>query len=169
MDCVCVGGAYSELVERHVMKRGFTLMELLVVIAIIGILIAIAVASYSTAQKKSRDSRRIGDMKQLQNAWEQYYADNGSTYPSDATCAYSVTPTPGVMSGTYMPGGFPVDPKSGTPYPQMGYTGWSKCTVSSYCFCAGLEYSSSANTTTDCGGNGNPVGYNGLFCINQLQ
>lgn len=144
-------------------------MELLVVIAIIGILIAIAVASYGTAQKKSRDSRRVSDMLQIQNAWEQYYADNNATYPSDTSCSFSVTPTPGVISGLYLPGGFPVDPKSGTPYPQMGYTGWSKCAATSYCFCAGLEYANLGNATTDCGGNGVAVGYNGLYCVKQLQ
>ena len=73
-------------------RQGFTLMELLIVIAIIGILISISVASYGSAQKKARDARRHADLKAVQNAWEQYYADNNASYP--ATCAYSATPTP---------------------------------------------------------------------------
>lgn len=145
---------------------GFTLMEVLIVIAIIGILVSVSVVSYTSAQKKSRDSRRIGDMKAVQNAWEQYYADNSASYP--ASCTYSVTPTPGVMSGTYLPAGLPVDPKSTTPYPQM-YAGWSKCDTASYCFCAGVENSLSGNAAGDCTGGAPPTGYAGLYCTKNLQ
>lgn len=146
--------------------RGFTLMELLIVVAIIGILASIAMASYITAQKKGRDSRRINNLKEVQSAWEQYYADNNSTYP--ATCGFSVTPTPGVMSGVYLPVGYPIDPKSGSPYPSM-YAGWSSCTATSYCFCAGVEVAGSTNATTDCAGGTAPTGYSGLFCVHNLQ
>ncbi|NTU73704.1 type II secretion system protein [Candidatus Roizmanbacteria bacterium] len=63
-------------------KKGFTLMELLVVIGIIAILVALGTVSYSTAQKKSRDSKRKSDLKTIQNALEQYYAICGSVYPT---------------------------------------------------------------------------------------
>jgi prepilin-type N-terminal cleavage/methylation domain-containing protein len=149
-------------------KRGFTLMELLIVIAIIGILVSVSVVSYSSAQKKSRDSRRIGDMKAIQNAWEQYYADNTANYPSDASCSFSQTPVPGKMSGTYLPGGLPVDPKGGTPYPQMN-AGWRSCSAASYCFCAGMENANAGNQATDCAGGAPPSDYNGLYCVKNLQ
>ena len=55
------------------MKKGFTLIELLVVISIIGILVAVAVASYTGAQIKARDARRRSDMKAIQSTMEQYY------------------------------------------------------------------------------------------------
>jgi prepilin-type N-terminal cleavage/methylation domain-containing protein len=145
--------------------HGFTLIELLIVIAIIGILISVAVVSYASVQKKSRDSRRVNDMKAVQNAWEQFYADNSASYPAD--CSFSVTPTPGVMSGTYLPGGLPPDPKSGTPYPAM-YAGWSSCATNTYCFCAGVENAGSANAATDCAGVAT-VGYAGLYCVRSLQ
>ena len=62
-------------------NRGFTLIELLVVIAIIGILSSVVLASLNSAREKSRDARRIGDIKQLQLALEMYY-DSNSAYPS---------------------------------------------------------------------------------------
>ncbi len=62
-------------------NRGFTLIELLVVIAIIGILSSVVLASLNSARQKSRDARRIGDIKQLQLALEMYY-DSNSGYPS---------------------------------------------------------------------------------------
>lgn len=135
-------------------------MELLIVIAIIGILISVSVASYSSAQKKARDARRHQDLKAMQNAWEQYYADNNGYYPSSETCAYSVNPTPGVQMGpTYLPGGLAVDPKSGTPYQ-------ASCTSTTYCFCANLE--GETNSKTDCAGLA-PTGYPGLDCARNLQ
>lgn len=60
---------------------GFTLIELLVVIAIIGLLSSVILASLNTARAKSRDARRVADMKQIQTALEVYYDAVGS-YPN---------------------------------------------------------------------------------------
>ena len=65
-------------------NRGFTLIELLVVIAIIGILSSVVLASLNSARLKSRDARRIGDIKQLQLALEMYY-DSNNGYPSSTS------------------------------------------------------------------------------------
>src|SRR4030042_4388316 len=62
-------------------KKGFTLIELLVVIAIIGLLSTLAVVALNTARQKSRDAKRVSDIKQIQTALELYYAD-GNAYPS---------------------------------------------------------------------------------------
>lgn len=85
-------------------KRGFTLIELLVVIAIIGILSSVVLASLNSARQKSRDARRVGDIKQLQLALEMFY-DSTNNYPQALT--------------ELVPGYIPVqplDPQSGTAY-----------------------------------------------------
>jgi type II secretion system protein G len=62
-------------------KKGFTLIELLVVIAIIGLLSTLAVVSLNNARAKSRDAKRVADIKQVQTALELYYTEN-SNYPN---------------------------------------------------------------------------------------
>lgn len=54
-------------------KPGFTLIELLVVIAIIGLLSTLSIIALNSARARSRDARRISDVKQIQTALEMYY------------------------------------------------------------------------------------------------
>ncbi|MEA3249680.1 MAG: type II secretion system protein [Patescibacteria group bacterium] len=65
-------------------NKGFTLIELLVVIAIIGLLSTLAVVALNSARQKSRDSKRVADIKQVQTALELYFADQNG-YPADPT------------------------------------------------------------------------------------
>jgi prepilin-type N-terminal cleavage/methylation domain-containing protein len=62
-------------------NKGFTLIELLVVIAIISLLSTTVMASLSGARQKSRDAKRIQDLKAIQTALEMYYSDNNG-YPN---------------------------------------------------------------------------------------
>lgn len=61
-------------------KLGFTLLELLVVMAIIGILAGLGIGSFISAQKKSRDAKRKGDLKNVAKVLEAYLNDYGH-YP----------------------------------------------------------------------------------------
>ena len=64
-------------------REGFTLIELLVVIAIIGLLSTLAVVALNSARQRSRDAKRVSDIRQVQTALELGYAEIGG-YPAAA-------------------------------------------------------------------------------------
>ncbi|MDP2650435.1 MAG: prepilin-type N-terminal cleavage/methylation domain-containing protein [bacterium] len=88
-------------------ERGFTLIELLVVVAIIGMLSSVVLASLNSAREKSRDARRLADMRQLQTALELIY---DSTSPVEYPDALS-----SLESGGYI-AKVPTDPSTGGAY-----------------------------------------------------
>ena len=96
---------------------GFTLIELLVVIAIIGVLASIVLASLNSARRKSRDARRITDIKQIQLALELYYDGQSPTpqYPPAVAPDVPCTNFSGLSvlaAGGYIPQ-VPQDPQGG--------------------------------------------------------
>jgi type IV pilus assembly protein PilA len=64
---------------------GFTLIELLVVVVIIGVLVAIAVPVYLNYRKGAADKSAQSDVRGALSAVEQFYTDNGNTYPDTIT------------------------------------------------------------------------------------
>jgi len=126
------------ILKKENMKKylGFTLFELLVVISIIGVITAIGMISYSSAQKRARNAKRKEDIQMVQKALEQYYTVNN---------AYVVGCDPGT---DFLPGGLPTDPKTGS------YSDFN-CDLDSYCVCATLE---SVGTGATSVGNASEVG-----------
>jgi prepilin-type N-terminal cleavage/methylation domain-containing protein len=60
--------------------KGFTLIEILVVISIIGFVAAAAMYTVTNTRMKSRDTKRLADMKTITKALEIYY-DKYAAYP----------------------------------------------------------------------------------------
>ncbi|MBI4812221.1 prepilin-type N-terminal cleavage/methylation domain-containing protein [Candidatus Falkowbacteria bacterium] len=110
-------------------QAGFTLIELLVVIAIIGLLSTLAVVALNNARQKSRDAKRVSDIKQIQTALELYFNDENG-YPANITAGSPITgPNSGV---TYM-AIVPTNPSPQTDgnCPTGGYT-YSQADSSTY-------------------------------------
>lgn len=87
--------------DMNIMKqnvsKGFTLIELMMVIAIVGILSSTVIAALRDANVVSRDSKRVSEAKQLQNAVELYRNANDQ-YPCTESTASS---TCGAAAVTY--------------------------------------------------------------------
>ncbi len=122
-------------------KNGFTLIELLIVIIIIGILATLIFANFGDIRKKSRDSQRKSDLKQIQTALELYRADN-KIYPLTASfpaCGSALT----LGGSTYM-AKVPCDPTNTGQYVYR-YTGASGTT---YTLTACLENTNDSQKDT---------------------
>jgi prepilin-type N-terminal cleavage/methylation domain-containing protein len=116
-------------------NTGFTLIELLVVISVVGLLASIILVTLDHARVSARDARRISDLKSLQNVFELYASDHGSSFPSVITNSsldtwqtdlgaslstyISVMPTPPVPG---VPSQFPHSPDFRKDYKYTGST-----------------------------------------------
>lgn len=61
---------------KHRYARGFTLIEIMVTVAIVGILLAVAIPSYSDYVTRSRLSEAFSALGGAQPAAEQFWANN---------------------------------------------------------------------------------------------
>lgn len=75
------------------MRKGFTFIEILVVVTIISLLTAVAVVSYSSFLKQSRDAKRKTDLEQIRAALEMYRSNNDEYYSAsvNGNCVNVVT------------------------------------------------------------------------------
>lgn len=138
---------------------GFSLIELLVVISIIGLVTGVGASFVSSIQRNTRDAQREADLRVLQGALQQYYADN-SFYPDTLNLTSSgefhnctnYTPPAGktcTKSKVYLQN-LPKDPVPGTTTPycyrtQVSITNTNNCGAGAsglchyYVLCANLE------------------------------
>lgn len=106
--------------QRSRADSGFTLLELLVVIAIIGALAGVIAIAVGNARVRGRDAKRVGDMRQMMTALDQYYIQHG-VYPTGTA---SIGPDGALLSdsGTFngtlepmIPAYLPIIPESPNP------------------------------------------------------
>lgn len=95
--------------------KGFTIVELLIVIVVIAILAAITVVAYNGVQGRALDSRRLSDIKKIQQGIELYRIQNGVFPPVANTADWETSHVAGsnflnplVTSGTMS--AVPLDP-----------------------------------------------------------
>ncbi len=143
-----------EITNMNKTKKGFTLFELLVSISIVGILSALAIVSFSSAQKKARDSRRVQDINLIQKAAEQYYMLSSSNYPTTLTVG-----TSWAAGGQTVLEVVPVDPKG------VGYT--ATMAASNYCICAFVEGQTGNSINWSC--DFTTAGTKQYFCVKNQQ
>ena len=79
-------------------QKAFTLIELLVVIAVIGLLASVVLVALATTRIKSRDAKRLADVKQIADAMALYFSDCNS-YPI-VTAATIIDNTKTLQEGT---------------------------------------------------------------------
>jgi prepilin-type N-terminal cleavage/methylation domain-containing protein len=89
-------------------NKAFTLIEVMVVLVVIAILTTLTTVAYKNIMMKSRDSKRVADIKQIQAALETYAVDQGS-YPQLITPGQALTNPVGTK--TYL-----VIPSNPTPF-----------------------------------------------------
>lgn len=122
--------------------KGFSLIELLLSITIVSLLMAAAFAVLRPQDyfARARDSRRTSDLKVVQTALEQYYANNNG-YPASGAITFG---------GSWVSGGVtylravPSDP-SGTPQYCYAYSS------PNYEVCAHTEKTAGAASVYGCG------------------
>lgn len=116
--------------------KGFSLIEILVTIGIIAIISGVVALSVTSIQQNTRNSQRKSDLRVLQSAIQQFYADlnhypNQLTIDGSALNNCSGEPAGCVVSKTYL-SKTPKDPNS----PSTNYCYSSQFTVSDATACS---------------------------------
>jgi prepilin-type N-terminal cleavage/methylation domain-containing protein len=87
-------------------RNGFSLTEILVVMAIIAVLFTVSVFMLRINRQKTRDAKRVSDIRQIQVALEMHYNDE-NRYPSQIQTG---APIAGETTGIVYMMSVPADP-----------------------------------------------------------
>ena len=147
--------------HTNTQQKGFTLIELLVVIAIIGLLSSVILASLNGARIKSRDARRLADLKSLQTALELYYDSQSSpAYPTTSSGGTTVASALTGIVPTYMQS-LPTDPSRNSTVP------YKYCSIDGqgYALIASLEKSGTTYCVVASGSGSNVCDWDTTYSI----
>lgn len=104
------------------LTRGFTLIEMLIVVAIIAILAGVVLTGITGFQASARDTKRIGDLRNVQNYLELYFNRCGY-YPGSIAGGSCSTSDPAswtalesMMESEGFTSSFPQDPVAAQTY-----------------------------------------------------
>jgi general secretion pathway protein G len=93
---------------------GFTLIELMVSIAIVGVIFGVVISSAAAIQRSGRNAQRETDLRNLQSAIQQYYADH-NYYPQTTAVTFTSTSTLSDGPKVYLQK-MPLDPQGSLQY-----------------------------------------------------
>jgi general secretion pathway protein G len=129
-------------------KQGFTILEMLVVLAIIAVLSAIGITQFSNAQQKSRDVKRLSDVREIKKALNLYQIDN-IRFPIQTT---ELTITGDDSFSTILEAsGFITEVPTDPQHPGLSYTYQSNSAGSDYDIRFCLETDTVPNYSQGCG------------------
>jgi prepilin-type N-terminal cleavage/methylation domain-containing protein len=170
----------SSVFSQSSNKRGFTLVELMVAISILALLSAIGIVFYGQAELSARDSKRQQDIREIQNALEQYYTLNRAfpNLAANGTTAANLYATAGNWPvNFFQSGAVPVNPRD-----SAHYTYYNCAAPARYVVCAQLEacdnkcnrtnftsFDACGSTNFSASDNTSPIGTGGYFCASTLS
>ena len=98
-------------------NKGFTLIELLVVVFIVALLATLVLVNIGGIRAKSRDSRRVADIKSIQEGLAMYH-NNHREYPDSGGGLIEINGSTDALSQALISDGamrgVPTDPVNGT-------------------------------------------------------
>lgn len=116
-------------------SRGFTLIELLVVVGIIALIAVIVLFNTANIRARSRDVRRITDIKSIQEALAMYYSNNQFypyPYPAPGQEIDGTDPISMTLISDQVINMVPADPLNDPPYEYFYTSGDGKSYVLKY-------------------------------------